>query len=147
MQRLEDCLSFVLDKAAQTVARRLREHLAPHGVTPVQYAMLNLLWERDGQSAAELGTRLLLDSATLTGIIDRLQAAALVSRQPDPEDRRVNRVFLTGSARALYPTLDQEVDRVNQVFVAKLGKGSAAFSGQLRKIAELGAKAPQRRGS
>jgi MarR family len=80
--RLEDCISFLLAKAGQQVARRARENLKAHGVTPTQYAVLKALWGQDGQSGAEIGARLVIDSATATGVLDRLQAAELVSGEP-----------------------------------------------------------------
>jgi MarR family transcriptional regulator, organic hydroperoxide resistance regulator len=126
MNRLEDCLSFLIGKAAQQVTRRAREALAPHGVTPVQYALLKLLWEREGQTGAELGARLVLDSATVTGVIDRLEAGGLVSRQSDPGgDRRVNRIALTADGRALQAPLDAAMDRVNAAFIEMLGTNRA----------------------
>ena len=33
VERIEDCASFLLGKAAQAASRRARELLAPHGVT------------------------------------------------------------------------------------------------------------------
>ena len=101
VDRIEDCVGFLVGKAAQQIARRARDKLAPHGVTPVQYAVLHALWERDGRSGAEIGARLSIDSATATGVIDRLEAADLLRRSPDPEDRRVHRLFLTGRGRSL----------------------------------------------
>ena len=80
MDRIDDCISFLSGKAAQAVARVTRERLAPHGVTPVQYAVLQVLWERDGQSGAAIGSRLVLDSATVTGVLDRLEKQGLIVR-------------------------------------------------------------------
>jgi DNA-binding MarR family transcriptional regulator len=126
MDRIEDCLSFLIGKAAQQVTRRSRDALAPHGVTPVQYALLKLLWERDEQTGAELGARLVLDSATITGVIDRMQTAGLIERRPDPGgDRRVNRIALTDRGRALQAPLDAAMDAVNAHFVQMLGEPRA----------------------
>ena len=95
MERIEGCISFLSGKAAQTAARLARDRLTPHGVTPVQYAVLQVLWERDGQSGAEIGNRLVLDSATITGVLDRLEKLGLVARNADAGDRRLNRIVPT----------------------------------------------------
>lgn len=113
MERLEECVSFLLGKAYQQVNLTARQRLTPHGVTPVQYAVLRALAERAGQSGAELGERLRLDSATITGLLDRLEQAGLLERRPDAADRRANRVHLTQRARALQPALDQVMDELN----------------------------------
>ena len=95
MDRIEDCISFIVGKAAQQVARRAREKLEPHDVTPTQYGVLKVLSDADGQTGAELGARLGIDSATTTGVADRLAANGLLERRPDPQDRRLQRLFLT----------------------------------------------------
>jgi DNA-binding MarR family transcriptional regulator len=117
MEHIEDCLSFYLGKAYQRVTQSAKRRLAPYGVTPVQYALLKVLWERDNQSGAELGERLQLDSATMTGLLDRLEHAKLIERQAHATDRRINRVVLTARGRDLQAPLDQEMDQMNQAFL------------------------------
>jgi DNA-binding MarR family transcriptional regulator len=119
MDQIEDCLSFYLGKAYQRVAQSAKQRLAPYGVTPVQYALLKVLWERDQQSGAELSDRLLLDSATMTGLLDRLEHAGLIERQAHATDRRVNRVALTARGRDLQVPLDREMDQLNQGFLGE----------------------------
>jgi DNA-binding MarR family transcriptional regulator len=119
MEQIEDCLSFYLGKAYQRVTQSAKQRLAPYGVTPVQYALLKVLWEQDDQSGAELGERLLLDSATMTGLLDRLEQAALIERKAHATDRRVNRVVLTARGRDLQTPLDREMDHMNQDFLGE----------------------------
>lgn len=136
MERIEDCFAFLLGKAYQHINQEARQRLAPHGVTPAQYGLLEVLWEHDGQSGAELSERLQLDSATMTGLLDRLERAELVVRRPDGADRRVNRVALTAQGQALRVPLDRTMDEVNAGVVARLGNEKAEL---LRTIlAELG---------
>lgn len=131
MERIEDCLSFYLGKAYQRVTQLAKRRLAPYGVTPVQYALLKVLWERDNQSGAELGERLQLDSATMTGLIDRLEHAKLIKRQADATDRRINRVVLTAHGRELQAPLDHEMDQMNQAF---LGSFPSEDTQRLREL-------------
>lgn len=119
MNKIEDCLSFYLGKAYQRVTQSAKQRLAAYGVTPVQYAVLKVLWERDNQSGAEIGERLVLDSATMTGLLDRLEHAGLVARQAHATDRRVNRVVLTERGRDLQEPLDREMDQLNQDFLGQ----------------------------
>jgi DNA-binding MarR family transcriptional regulator len=134
MERIEDCLSFYLGKAYQRVTQVAKQRLAPYGVTPVQYALLKVLWERDDQSGAELGERLSLDSATMTGLLDRLEHAGLIKRLSHPTDRRVNRVVLTERGRDLQVPLDREMDQMNQDF---LGEFSPENVGLLRELLQV----------
>jgi DNA-binding MarR family transcriptional regulator len=136
MEQIEACISFLLGKAYQHITATTKQRLAAYGVTPVQFALLHILWEQDGQSGAALGERLQLDSATITGMLDRLVHAGFVERRPDPTDRRVNRIFLTMEGHALQTPLNQAMDALNtEVF----GQFPAADAERLRTmLAQLG---------
>lgn len=61
------------------------------------------LWElnRGGpQSLKALSARMHLDPSTVTGVVERLHRKALVTRAPDPEDRRRVVLDLTAAGRA-----------------------------------------------
>ena len=131
MERIEDCLSFYLGKAYQRVTQSAKHRLTPYGVTPVQYALLKILWEQDNQSGQELGERLLLDSATMTGLLDRLERSGLIERKAHATDRRINRIVLTDRGRDLQAPLDQIMDQMNQDF---LGAFPAAEARLLREL-------------
>jgi len=136
MDRVEDCISFLIGKASQQIARRARERLSAHGVTPTQYAVLKVLWEQDGQSGAELTGRLLMDSATITGVVDRLQAAGLLERRPHDQDRRVHSLFLTGQGRALQAPLDAAMGQLNGEVAREMGGQAPVLWASLRRLGE-----------
>lgn len=123
--QIEDCISFLLGKASQHVTADARVRLAPFGVTPGQYALLSVLWEQDGSSGAYLGARLQFDSATITGLLDRLERLELVERRPDPADRRVNCVYLTPKGHALQAPLTVVVAELNEQFFDQFSKKDA----------------------
>lgn len=131
---IDRCVIFLLGKAFQRVSQDARERLAPHGVSPMQYIVLSALWERDGQSGAELTVRLRIDSATITGIIDRLVASGWVVRARDAVDRRVQRVQLTEAGRALRDELEREMIKLNQEIAALLGERAGSFWTMLAEI-------------
>ncbi|MEN8375889.1 MAG: MarR family transcriptional regulator [Gemmatimonadota bacterium] len=137
MDRIEDCISFLVGKTAQVVARRTRAKLSPFGVTPTQYAVLWVLWQRDGQSAAEVGARLVIDSATTTGVVDRLEAAELLERGVDPEDRRIHRLYLTPRGRALRQPLEAAMEELNAEVAQALGGAAPSLWSSLRRLGEV----------
>jgi DNA-binding MarR family transcriptional regulator len=104
----------MLSNAARLVQRRFSAKLAPHGITPPQWGVLVALWEQDGLPLSELAKRSYFDGPTMTGIVDRLEAAGLVVRRRDSQDRRVINVYLTDAGRALeqvLPPLSEETNR------------------------------------
>jgi len=138
LRPIEDCASFLIGKAAQQITRRSRDALAQFGITPVQYAVLNVLWEKDGQSLAEIGARLVLDSATMTGVADRLEAARLVTRGPAANgDRRVSCLLLASSAQALAAPAQAAMERVNCEVESELGGKAVDFWRALRMVGSV----------
>lgn len=137
MERIEDCLSFAVGKAYQQVQQEAKRRLAPFGVTPGQYAVLKVLWGHDGQSAAALGARLVFDSATMTGLVDRLSRDGLVERRPRLDDRRVHGVWLTRAGRARVAPMDAAMDAMHADFAARLGaRDLDALRTRLRRVTE-----------
>ena len=61
----------------------------PHGVTPVQYAVLQALANSPGVDQRTLSRSIGFDTSTIASVVDRLEARALVARRIDPADRRV----------------------------------------------------------
>ncbi len=76
--------------------------LRPHGLSRGEFDVLATLY-RGGEelSAGALAGALLLSPAATTNRLDRLQAAGLLTRSPDPADGRSVRVGLTNAGREL----------------------------------------------
>jgi DNA-binding MarR family transcriptional regulator len=91
-------LARVYGKAQQHAAR----HLRPFGLTVAQFDVLAQVGAAEGLSQQDLAERLLVTKGNVCGLIDRLERLGLVARQPDPVDRRVNRLVLTAAGRRLY---------------------------------------------
>jgi DNA-binding MarR family transcriptional regulator len=98
---LPDCFTFMLAKAYQQAHGHFRKTLEPFGLTNIQHAVLEGLWYEDGQTATELGQLLVLDKATLSGVLARMQDSGWVERRPDLTDGRVMRIFSSPRANAV----------------------------------------------
>lgn len=59
-----------------------------------QLTVLNLV-RTEGVTLAELARRTMVAPTVITGIVDRLERQGFIRREPDPRDRRVNRLVLT----------------------------------------------------
>ena len=96
------------------VARRLREiqrlTVSEVDLTPPQYQTLRCLWEQDRQPFKDLAASNGCTRPTMTGIVDTLEKNGLVTRQPNPADRRSLLVTLTKKGKAFEgsaPDLDR----------------------------------------
>jgi DNA-binding MarR family transcriptional regulator len=98
---LDDQLCFALYAASRAVTARYRPMLEAIGLTYPQYLVMMLLWESDHQTVGQLGSRLALDSGTLSPLLKRLTGAGLVTRHRRVEDERSVSIALTDAGRAL----------------------------------------------
>lgn len=85
---------LMFDYLMRTGPRR-GDILAARGLTPNDARILMSLEPGQGVPIGELARRWKSDPSNATGIVDRLEKAGFVERQPDPADRRVKRVALT----------------------------------------------------
>ncbi len=98
---LDQQLCFALYASSLAMTKAYKPLLAPLGLTYPQYLVLLVLWEGDGITVSQLGERLTLDSGTLTPLLKRLEAQALVQRLRDVADERRVLLRLTAAGRAL----------------------------------------------
>ena len=99
--KLDSMLCFAVYAAGHAFTRFYKPRLDALGLTYPQYLVFLVLWEEDGLTVKALGDKLFLDSGTITPLIKRLEARALVRRQRDEEDERQVRIFLTTAGREL----------------------------------------------
>lgn len=99
--RLDAQLCFSLYSATQAITRGYRARLTGLGLTYPQYLVLVVLWEVERSTVKGLADRLRLDSATLTPLLKRMEAAGLVTRNRDVADQRVVNIALTNQGREI----------------------------------------------
>src|SRR5436305_4700342 len=111
-----------VSRLARHLDRARRTAFAGHGLEAWEFDVLSAL-RRQGPpyqlSPGALLRATLVTSGTMTNRIDRLAAAGLVRRQPDPQDRRGVLVTLTDEGRA----------RVDAALADLLGREEALLAG------------------
>ena len=119
MKTYDDCIIFLLAKAYQKAHGDFKRRLQSYGLTPIQHLILEVLWGKDGLSASDIGKKLVLDGATLSGVLDRLTAGGWILKESDTEDKRVLRNFLTQKSKELKPKLSEARDQTNEDLLKK----------------------------
>ena len=122
-------------RLAKLVEKRTEAVLRPFGLTIWKFDVLATL-RRHGcdLSPGELMAATMLSSGAMTNRLDRLEADGLISRRPDPSDRRGVRVELSGTGREL-------VDRVIEArFAEALSIESSLEPDEAEELARLLAK-------
>ena len=115
-----DCIFFQFAKANQLASRFLNQKVFQLNVTSVQAMVLGFLDDEDRITSSELGKRTELDSATLTGILDRLEAAGFIKRKGNPDDRRSISIHLTKQGKLMSGEATRVITEANLEFLEVL---------------------------
>ncbi len=114
MKTYDDCIIFLLAKAYQKAHGDFKRRLQSYSLTPIQHLILEVLWGEDGLSASDIGKKLVLDGATLSGVLDRLTAGGWIVKKSDRDDKRILRNYLTPKSKELKPRLSEARDQTNE---------------------------------
>jgi len=98
---LERQLCFGLSVASRSVIAAYKPVLAPLRLTHPQYLVMLALWEEAPRKVKDIGAALLLEPATLSPLLKRLEAAGYVTRHRSEADERALAVDLTPAGAAL----------------------------------------------
>ena len=123
---------YVINHLARLFAQALYRRIAPHGITTGQFPVLLMLWEQEGVTQSWLAERLAVEQPTMANTLKRMERDGLITRVPDPEDRRQARVHLTPRGRALEGVLTAGARQANAAALAGL---SAEESGEFLALA------------
>lgn len=126
-----DALGFVMTDVGRLLRTAVEARIAKSGLglTPGAARALLHVAALDGPRQTALAERLGIEPMTVSSYIDRLEAAGLVQRRPDPVDRRAKCVFLTEEAAAT-------VDQVRALARSVLDEALAGISADDRQAFE-----------
>jgi DNA-binding MarR family transcriptional regulator len=107
--RTQEELVTRLRLATLRLARRLRRE-ADAGITPTLLSALSALTRRGSMTLSELAEAESVQPPSMTAAVGRLETLGLVSKTPDPTDRRAQRVALTSEGEKLVRELRSRKD-------------------------------------
>lgn len=104
--KLDNQLCFRLYTASRLITQVYHPLLAQHGLTYPQYLVLLVLWEKDTQPVNDIARRLLLETNTVTPLLQRMEKEGILTRTRGKKDARQMIVSLTREGKELQKTLD-----------------------------------------
>jgi len=93
--KLDNQLCFSVYVLHREIMQHYRAILEEIDLTYPQYITMMALWENGEQTVNQLGSKLFLDNGTLTPLLKRLEAKALLTRTRSKSDERVVKIKLT----------------------------------------------------
>lgn len=91
-----------LIRCTQAFERYSGAHVRLMGLTESQFDVIATLGNTEGMTCKELGERTLITKGTLTGVLDRMEARALIARRTDASDARRTHIALTRKGNVLF---------------------------------------------
>ncbi len=108
-------LFVVLNRTVAALRQHAEADVARHGLTVVEFAVMEALYHRGDMPLGELQKRILVTSGGMTYLVDRLTEQGYVERKPCETDRRVRYASLTPQGRqlmaAIFPAHAEALER------------------------------------
>ena len=99
--KLDNQLCFRLYTASRLITASYTPFFKEMGITYPQYLVLMMLWEKDNRIISEITEKLLLETNTVTPLLQRMEKEGLVVRQKSTSDSRQRIISLTPKGKAL----------------------------------------------
>lgn len=129
----------MIRRLQQIVVARYAAETEPYGVTPLQWAALRAAQAKPGLDQSTLARDIVLDTSTVAGVIDRLEARGLITRKPSLHDRRVRTLYITEEGATLLAQVSPVVVDVQHWLMSPLTpQEREQFWHALRKLVDRG---------
>jgi len=119
--KLENQLCFRLYTAARLTMGVYHPYLDPLGITYPQYLVLLVLWEQDKQPVCDIAKKMMLDTNTVTPLLQRMEKAGIIKRTRGKEDSRQRIVSLTEKGKAMQEQAKHIPERLHNEVALKTG--------------------------
>ncbi|MFI9552595.1 MarR family winged helix-turn-helix transcriptional regulator [Nonomuraea endophytica] len=100
--------------------------LEPHRISMWAYVVLSALDDGPVRTQAALAEAVGADKTRIIGTLDRLQEAGLISREPDPGDRRARLLAITDAGRRRRRAAQADIQEGEELLLAALSPGDRA---------------------
>lgn len=99
--KLDNQICFPLYAASREIIKLYKPYLDKISLTYTQYLAMLVLWEQGSVNVKELGTKLYLDSGTLSSVLKKLEEKGYVTRARSKADERNLIIQITPEGTAL----------------------------------------------
>jgi DNA-binding MarR family transcriptional regulator len=151
---LESWISYRFGLVATRMGKVMAErYVAPHDLPMAAWRSLAVIARFGPMSAGDLGSRTSSDPFRVVRAIDLLVQRGLITREPDPSDRRRARLEVTAEGRALYREIEKGAianetflrSALSQEDVESLERILGIIEGQVKALGEKAARSAAKR--
>jgi DNA-binding MarR family transcriptional regulator len=110
----QEDLGALLSRATRRLIEEERPVLAAHDLSMWSYIVLSRLAAAPAETQLSLATEIGYDKSRLIGLLDELERDGLLTREPDPTDRRAKIVNLTDTGRSRQVAAQLDIRRMER---------------------------------
>jgi len=103
-------VSFLVQDVARLMRLAFDRRIKEFGLTRSQWFALAFLHRKDGLTQQQLADQMDMERAPLSKTLARLEKNGWIIKNSTPEDKRVNKIFLSDKAKNIMPELKNEAD-------------------------------------
>jgi MarR family transcriptional regulator for hemolysin len=112
----ENSVGFVVYNASKTIQKAFDLELRNKiGITITQSKVIFALYMTSSPTQRELADKIGVESPTLVPIIDKMEDDGYVKRKPDPQDRRIKRIYTTPKTDSLWDSMMECISQIRKV--------------------------------
>lgn len=100
--KLDNQLCFPIYAASRLIIRSYQPYLDKLDITYPQYLVMLVLWEKDDMTVNAISKRLILNTNTITPLLQRMENQNLIVRRRSDKDERKVVVSLTEKGKAMH---------------------------------------------
>lgn len=121
-----DVLAYLLKHATAKLTAATDAALQPFGIDSKDLGALRLLAHQEPKSQLQVAQMLSIDRTTMVALLDALERKGVVTRRPDPADRRRNVVELTQEGLETFDAAWAAYTQAEKSFLASLDPSASA---------------------
>lgn len=125
-----EVLGYLLKHATLKLTALTDTALEPLGIDSKDFGALRVLAHREVASQLQVAQTLGIDRTTMVALLDVLERKGIITRRPDPADRRRNVVELTEQGLQTYDAAQVAHEKAESAFLTGI---SPSATGQLRR--------------
>ena len=126
-------LAYLVGRLDHVLNQRLRDAVAPAGLSVPQYTALSVFRAHGSLSNAQLATRTMISPQSANEMVKQMEAKGWIARTPDPAHGRIIRIGLTEAGQAVLAECDARVAEVERTMFPELDEaGRSLLQAQLR---------------
>lgn len=136
-QKLHNESGYLIRRCHQINRALFNEEMAGQDLTPVQCAVLRVIYDTPGIDQRSLSLIVGADEVTMGDVVRRLSARKMLERVTNPDDRRARQLFLTEQGKQAWRDAEDGLARLGKRFNGTLSSEELkTFLRLLRKVIE-----------